>query len=67
MRGAREKRPRGRTVKAKIAERQKLVCKICGEPATDTVDGEPSCANHMELVYENQLEDYTREHLGENQ
>jgi len=56
-----------RTVKAETGELNKRVCTICGKPATDMVDGEPSCADHIELVYENQLEDYTREHQGEKQ
>lgn len=38
------------------------VCIICGKPGTELVDGEPSCQEHVELVYENQLEDYTRVH-----
>jgi hypothetical protein len=37
-------------------------CVICGEPATRVVDGEPSCEAHAGLVYENQMEDYTKEH-----
>lgn len=68
MRGVvKDRTVRGRMVKAKVGEREKLVCKICGKPATDMVDGEPSCADHLELVYENQLEDYTRAHQGESQ
>jgi hypothetical protein len=30
------------------------------------VDGEPSCDDHIELVYENQVEDYTLEHQKRN-
>lgn len=37
-------------------------CVICRGPATRLVDGEPSCEAHANLVYENQLEDYTRAH-----
>lgn len=39
-----------------------LKCKICGKPATRLVDGEPSCDEHAELVYEDQVEAYTKEH-----
>jgi hypothetical protein len=35
-------------------------CVICGQPATRVVDGEPSCEIHAGLVYENQVEDYTK-------
>lgn len=42
------------------------VCVICGKRATQLVDGDPSCDEHIELVYENQLEDYTRDHMKEN-
>ncbi len=41
-------------------------CVICHKPATQTIDGQPSCDIHAELIYENQLEDYTREHLQDN-
>jgi hypothetical protein len=37
-------------------------CKICGKPANRLVDGEPSCQEHAELVYEDQVEDYTKKH-----
>jgi hypothetical protein len=40
-------------------------CVICHQPATQAVDGEPSCDKHVELIYENQLEDYTRQHLAD--
>lgn len=36
-------------------------CVICGKPATRMVDGEPSCETHAELVYEHQVEDYTKQ------
>ena len=37
-------------------------CVICGQPATREVDGEASCEAHAGLVYENQVEDYTKKH-----
>jgi hypothetical protein len=37
-------------------------CKICAKPATRLVDGDPSCDEHAELVYEDQVEDYTKKH-----
>jgi uncharacterized Zn finger protein (UPF0148 family) len=43
------------------------VCPICGKPATQLVDGEPSCADHIEQVYEHQVEEYTRAHLKNNE
>jgi hypothetical protein len=43
------------------------VCPICGKPATQSVDGEPSCADHIEQVYEHQVEDYTRARLKNNE
>ena len=43
------------------------VCTMCGKPATQLVDGEPSCAAHIEQVYEHQVEDYTRQHLSDNE
>jgi hypothetical protein len=50
----------------KSAEKSKpedaLKCKICGKAATRLVDGEPSCDAHAELVYEDQVEDYTKQH-----
>jgi hypothetical protein len=42
-------------------------CSICGKPATQSVDGEPSCADHIEQVYEHQVEDYTRARLKNNE
>jgi hypothetical protein len=41
------------------------VCSMCGRPATQLVDGEPSCAAHIEQVYEHQVEDYTIKHLDD--
>jgi len=43
------------------------VCVICGSPATRTVDGQPSCEGHAELVYEHQLEAYTQRHLSHDE
>jgi hypothetical protein len=45
---------------------QKVVCTVCGEPATNKVDGEPSCDKHVALVYENQVEDYTNDQQANN-
>jgi hypothetical protein len=56
-----------RAAKAKTVAPRKSACTVCGKPATEMVDGEPSCAEHVELVYENQLEDYTLKYLGESQ
>ena len=39
------------------------VCTLCGKPASQLVDGEPSCEDHIEQIYEHQVEDYTRKHL----
>jgi hypothetical protein len=41
------------------------VCTMCGKPAVQLVDGEPSCADHIEQVYEHQVEDYTSKHLSD--
>ena len=46
---------------------KKSVCTICGKPATQLVDGEPSCESHIEQVYEHQVEDYTSKHLADNE
>ena len=46
-----------------IGAANKSVCVICGQPATQTVDGDPSCDVHVELVYEDQVENYTQNHL----
>jgi len=43
------------------------VCTLCGRPASQFVDGEPSCALHVEQVYEHQVEDYARTHLTDHQ
>jgi protein-arginine kinase activator protein McsA len=43
------------------------VCTMCGKPATQLVDGEPSCESHIEQVYEHQVEDYTSKHLSDNE
>jgi hypothetical protein len=43
------------------------VCSMCGQPATQLVDGEPSCAAHVEQIYEHQVEDYTSKHLTNNE
>lgn len=45
---------------------QNTVCGLCGRPATQLVDGEPCCADHLGQVYEHQVEDYTRKHLTNN-
>lgn len=45
---------------------QNAVCSLCGRPATELVDGEPCCRDHVEQVYEHQVEDYTRKHLTNN-
>ena len=42
------------------------VCTMCGKPATHLVDGEPSCADHIEQIYEHQVEDYTSRHLSDS-
>ena len=42
-------------------------CSICGKPANQLVDGEPSCGDHIEQVYEHQVEDYTRARLKNNE
>jgi len=61
-------------VKSKIVEFEKSqhtekdspsVCVICGKSATRVVDGDPSCEEHAELVYEDQLERYTQNHLAD--
>ena len=43
------------------------VCTLCGRPATQLVDGEPSCPLHVEQVYEHQVEDYARAHLTDHE
>ena len=44
-----------------------LVCMICGHIATRLVDGDPSCEEHTELVYEDQVEAYTQHHLTDDE
>jgi len=44
-----------------------LTCSICAKPATQLVDGDPSCDEHIEQVYEHQVEDYTVRHLVDNE
>ena len=39
------------------------LCTFCKKPATRTVDGEASCEQHAQQIYEHQLEDYTRDHV----
>ena len=51
----------------KSKNKRQPVCTICRQPATRTVDGEPSCEQHAQLIYENQLEDYTRNHLADGE
>ena len=56
------------TVKPENAKQDKLSrCPICGKPATQLVDGDPSCADHVEQVYEHQVEDYTKARLPNNE
>jgi hypothetical protein len=43
---------------------EKPACTLCGRPASQLVDGEPSCEDHIEQIYEHQVEDYTRKHLS---
>jgi hypothetical protein len=55
-------------VEAETTKQDKAsTCSICGKPATQSVDGEPSCADHIEQVYEHQVEDYTRARLKNNE
>lgn len=42
------------------------LCTLCGKPATQLVDGEPSCALHVEQVHEHQVEDYVCTHLTDH-
>ncbi len=46
---------------------QASICSICTKPATQLVDGDPSCDEHVEQVYEHQVEDYTVRHLVDNE
>lgn len=50
---------------AKPQDKSSSVCIVCGKPATRQVDGDPSCEEHAELVYEDQLEKYTQQHLND--
>jgi len=43
------------------------VCSMCGNPATQLVDGEPNCAANVGQIYEHQVEDYTSKHLHSNE
>jgi hypothetical protein len=52
--------------KSKKSKDTAPVCTVCGDPATTTVDGEPSCDKHVALVYENQVEDYTVDEQANN-
>ena len=42
-------------------------CSVCHKPASRIVDGEPRCEAHAGLVYENQVEDYIKNHLTNNE
>jgi hypothetical protein len=46
-----------------VTAKQPSACVICGKSATRNVDGDPSCEEHVELVYEDQVEKYTQKHL----
>jgi hypothetical protein len=46
---------------------QARVCSMCGSPATQLVDGEPSCAAHVGQIYEHQVEDYISKRLADNE
>ena len=52
----------GEKEKDKTKTEEILKCKICGKTASRLVDGEPSCDEHAELVYEDQVEAYTQKH-----
>jgi len=43
------------------------VCSMCGNPATQLVDGEPSCAAHVGQIYEHKVADYTSQNLHDNE
>ena len=49
------------------AAQNSSTCIVCGKPATTMVDGQPSCEEHIELVYEDQVEDYTKRHLADEE
>jgi len=50
-----------------VPAKSNAVCIICGKPATDLVDGDPSCEEHIEMVYEDQVENYTQHHLADEE
>ena len=53
--------------KLRIEDKQpEKVCTMCGRPATLSVDGDPSCADHVEQVYEHQVEDDASKHLTDH-
>lgn len=60
------KNKEGKETEAKPAA-DGLICIICGKPATRVLDGDPSCDEHLELVYEDQVEKYTAAHLKEDE
>ena len=68
---AKEEKPGKATsqVECESSENSKLstssVCSICKKPATQLVDGELSCAEHIGQIYEHQVEDYARSHLSD--
>ena len=43
------------------------VCSMCGNPATQLVDGEPSCAAHRAQIYQHQVEEYISKHLSNDE
>lgn len=55
------------TSKADGKKAEPSVCSLCGRPGTQLVDGEPSCPDHIEQIYEHQVEDYTSKHLVDNE
>ncbi|HST09834.1 MAG TPA: hypothetical protein VLL05_05630 [Terriglobales bacterium] len=57
----------GCTSKSDGKKPEASVRSLCGKPATQFVDGEPSCPNHIEQIYEHQVEDYTSKHLVNNE
>ena len=50
-----------------VISKQPSVCVICGKPATRDIDGDASCEEHIELVYEDQVERYTQKHLARDE
>ena len=66
--GTQQEKAFSSAVKPEAAKQGKAsTCPICGKPATQLVDGEPSCADHIEQVYAHQVEDYTRARLKNNE